>query len=66
MPHVLIKYAHVLICICTGKGSLHFSAISLYYLLTAIHYNKRLDTESEVSTTLETIIEGELFGQGNL
>ena len=26
MPHVLIKYAHVLICICAGEGSRHFSA----------------------------------------
>ena len=29
MPHVLIKYAHVLICICVGEGSQHLSAISL-------------------------------------
>ena len=29
MPHMLIKYAHMLICICAGKGSQHFSAISL-------------------------------------
>ena len=26
MPHVLIKYAHVLICISVGEGSWHFSA----------------------------------------
>ena len=26
MPHMLIKYAHVLICISAGKGSQHFSA----------------------------------------
>ena len=26
MPHVLIKYAHVLICISAGEGSWHFSA----------------------------------------
>ena len=26
MPHVLIKYAHVLICISAGEGSRHFSA----------------------------------------
>ena len=26
MPHLLIKYAHVLICISAGKGSRHFSA----------------------------------------
>ena len=26
MPHVLIKYAYVLICISAGKGSRHFSA----------------------------------------
>ena len=26
MPHVLIKYAHVLICISAGEGSQHFSA----------------------------------------
>ena len=25
MPHMLIKYAHVLICICAGEGSQHFS-----------------------------------------
>ena len=26
MPHVLIKYAHMLICISVGEGSRHFSA----------------------------------------
>ena len=26
MPHVVIKYAHVLICISVGEGSRHFSA----------------------------------------
>ena len=26
MPHVLIKYVYVLICISAGKGSRHFSA----------------------------------------
>ena len=35
MPHMLIKYAHVLICISAGKGSRHFSAFHLFiYLLT--------------------------------
>ena len=29
MPHVLIKHAHVLICIYVGKSSQHFSVISL-------------------------------------
>ena len=29
MPHMLIKYAHVLICISVGEGFQHFSAISL-------------------------------------
>ena len=29
MPHVLIKYAHVLICISAGEGSRHFSAFHL-------------------------------------
>ena len=29
MPHVLIKYAHVLICISVGEGSWHFSAFHL-------------------------------------
>ena len=27
MAYVLIKYAHVLICISVGKGSQHFSAV---------------------------------------
>ena len=26
MPHVLIKYAHVLVCISAGEGSRRFSA----------------------------------------
>ena len=30
MPHVLIKYAHVLICISAGGGSWHFSAFHSY------------------------------------
>ena len=29
MPHVLIKYAHVLICISVSEGSQHFSAFHL-------------------------------------
>ena len=29
MPHVLIKYAHVLICISEGDGSWYFSAFHL-------------------------------------
>ena len=28
--HMLIKYAHVLTCICVGEGSRHFSAISFW------------------------------------
>ena len=41
MPHMLIKYAHVLICISAGEGSRHFSAfhldgISSFMLLTKI------------------------------
>ena len=31
MPHVLIKYAHMLICISAGEGSQHFSAFHLLY-----------------------------------
>ena len=31
MPHVLIKYAHVLICISAGKGSWHFSAFHFHF-----------------------------------
>ena len=31
---MLIKYAHVLICICAGEGSRHFSAIYLLLLFT--------------------------------
>ena len=31
MPHVLIKYAHVLICISAGEGSRHFSAFHYEY-----------------------------------
>ena len=30
---MLIKYVHVLICICVGEGSWHFSAISLQHNL---------------------------------
>ena len=30
MPHMLIKYAHVLICISAGEGSRHFSAFHFY------------------------------------
>ena len=30
MQHVLIKYAHVLICISAGEGSQHFSAFIIY------------------------------------
>ena len=29
MPHVLIKYAHVLICISAGEDSWHFSAFHI-------------------------------------
>ena len=32
MPHVLIKYAHVLICISVGEGSRHFSAFHILSL----------------------------------
>ena len=38
MPHVLIKYAHVLICILAGEGSQHFSAISLRWLNLTNNY----------------------------
>ena len=39
MPHVLIKYAHVLICISVGEGSRHFSAfISSLVLKAGGHY----------------------------
>ena len=34
MPHVLIKYAHMLICICTGKGSHHFKCYTYFILLS--------------------------------
>ena len=33
---MLIKYAHVLIYICTGKGSRHFSAISFIMHLSCL------------------------------
>ena len=37
MPHMLIKYAHMLICISAGEGSWHFSAISLnMHLINAV------------------------------
>ena len=39
MPHVLIKYAHVLICISAGKGSRHFSA---FYLLARYLYKIKI------------------------
>ena len=29
MPHMQIKYAHVLICISAGEGSQHFTAFIL-------------------------------------
>ena len=35
MPHVLIKYAHVLICISAGEGSRHFSAFHLVHFSPA-------------------------------
>ena len=35
MPHVLIKYAYVLICISAGEGSQHFSAFYLVKLAVA-------------------------------
>ena len=47
MPHVLIKYAHVLICISAGEGSWHFSAFHcinyIFYTIiiiitVSIHY----------------------------
>ena len=34
MPHVLIKYAHVLICISAGEGSRHFSAF--HFIIAAL------------------------------
>ena len=37
MPHVLIKYAHVLICISAGEGSRHFSAFHLYCSGTTVN-----------------------------
>ena len=38
MPHVLIEYAHVLICISAGKGSRHFSAF-IFIVTIAIWYS---------------------------
>ena len=35
MPHVLIKYAHVLICISAGEGSRHFSAFHYQIIFTS-------------------------------
>ena len=35
MPHMLIKYAHVLICISVGKGSWYFSAFHYYSFFRA-------------------------------
>ena len=36
MPHVLIKYAHVLICISAGEGSRHFSAFHLSCIMLRV------------------------------
>ena len=54
---MLIKYVHVLICICTGKGSPHFSAISLILLLevwfhTILLYSTISLSDSEAMATL--------------
>ena len=39
MPYVLIKYAHVFICIWVGKGSQHFNAFHcvLYPLISLVY-----------------------------
>ena len=37
MPHVLIKYAHVLICISAGEGSRHFSAFHITCIYNHLH-----------------------------
>ena len=51
MPHVVIKYAHVLICISAGEGSRHFSAfhvitsmIILIHLISPIWLNPEMNT----------------------
>ena len=38
MPHMLIKYAHVLICISAGEGSQHFSAFHFINALIMHNY----------------------------
>ena len=39
MPHMLIKYAHVLICISAGEGSRHFSAF--HYIMIMVTAQKK-------------------------
>ena len=68
MPHVLIKYAHVFICISAGEGSQHFSAYGYIAYITVLHVDlvKLLSRVSEygsmgtglypVSSTIDSIV----------
>ena len=66
MPHVLIKYAHVLICISAGEGSRHFSAFHCYHypfltpsekqLQTRFHYVLHMAFQQRVISVVTVII----------
>ena len=68
MPHVLIKYAHVLICISAGEGSRHFSAFHNYYVnpFTLLIYFSLKKIKKQVSYgQLAECIKGKLISDLN-
>ena len=59
MPHVLIKYAHVLICISVGKGSRHFSAF--HYSSNSIKAGSQYDDRISFHIVPFRLLTFELF-----
>ena len=53
--HLLIIYAHVLICICTGRGSRHFSAFH-FFIVKASSYSKQCITNTAIIVTIPSIM----------
>ena len=57
MPHVIIKYAHVLIYISAGEGSRHFSAFHCYstllYIFNILNY---ICIQPDAGTILNDIV----------
>ena len=49
--HVLIKYAHVLICISVGEDSRHFSAFILFIQLISLNPSTRLSQGGHIIVT---------------